>query len=116
MDSILNSVKKMLGLDESYEVFDPEIIIYINNALMVLEQLGVGHDGFTISSDSETWSMFLIDPSRLDGAKTYTYIRTRLLFDPPANATLTNTLESTARELEWRLNVKAEQIAAEENT
>lgn len=110
MDSILITIKKMLGLDAAYDVFDPEIIVYINTAINVLEQLGVGVDGYTVTSADDTWEEFLTDISKLEGAKTYIYIRVRMLFDPPANSTLSKTLEDTARELEWRLNVKAEHL------
>lgn len=112
MDSILITVKKMLGLAEDYDAFDPEIIVYINTAINVLEQLGVGIDGYTISSEDNTWDEFLTDISKLESVKTYIYIRVRLLFDPPANSTLSKTLDDTARELEWRLNVKAEHLEA----
>jgi len=108
MDSILVTIKKMLGLDANYKVFDQELIVFINTALMILEQVGIGTDGFKITGDDETWDMFLTDIDRYEGAKTYVYIRTRLAFDPPANATLHKALEDTMRELEWRLNVKVE--------
>lgn len=110
MDSILITIKKMLGLDAEYNVFDPEIIVYINTAINVLEQLGIGVDGYTVTSAEDTWEEFLTDISKLEGVKTYIYIRVRMLFDPPANSTLSKTLEDTARELEWRLNVKAEHL------
>lgn len=110
MDSILITIKKMLGLDAEYDVFDPEIIVYINTAINVLEQLGVGVDGYTVTSADDTWEEFLTDISKLESVKTYIYIRVRMLFDPPANSTLSKTLEDTARELEWRLNVKAEHL------
>lgn len=111
MDSILITIKKMLGLDASYEVFDPELIVYINTALMTLEQVGLGTNGFVITGSSETWNQAITDPTKFEGAKTYIYIRTRLAFDPPTNSSLLKSLEDTMRELEWRLNVKAEQEA-----
>lgn len=113
MDSILVEIKKMLGLGSEYNVFDPEIIVYINNAIMILEQLGVCQDGFVLTDDTQVWEDLLPDISKLEGVKTYIYIWTRLMFDPPANATLRDILEKTKSELEWRLNVKAEQMSAE---
>lgn len=107
-DSILLTIKKMLGLDNSYTVFDQDIIIFINTALMILEQVGLGPNGFTVTGESETWTDFLTDISKFEGAKTYVYIRTRLAFDPPTNSSLLKSLEDTYKELEWRLNVKAE--------
>ena len=109
MANILLDTKKLLGLDAAYQAFDTDIIIYINNALMILEQLGIGKDGFSVVDGDEQWEDFLTDINRLESVKTYVYIRTRLLFDPPANSTLSKTLEDTARELEWRMNAKAEQ-------
>lgn len=110
-DSILLTISKMLGLDAEYTVFDTDIIVYINMAIDVLEQLGVGNDGFVVTGATETWGDFLIDMSKLKSVKTYIYIRVKLLFDPPANATLFKILEDTAKELEWRLNVKAEHLS-----
>lgn len=110
MESILLTIKKKIGLDALYDAFDEDIILDINTALMVLEQLGVANDGFAITGPDETWEQAIPNVSRLEAAKTYVYARTKLAFDPPANATLVKTLEDTARELEWRLNVKAEHI------
>jgi len=111
MDNILICIKKMLGLDKDYAPFDQELIVFINSALMTLTQLGIGRNGFVVVDGSENWSDFLIatDMSKVEGAKTYVYIKTRLDFDPPANASLLKALQDNAKELEWRLNVKAEQ-------
>lgn len=110
MDSILLTIKSMLGLDETYKVFDKELIVYINTAINVLEQLGIGQDGFTVVSESDTWDSYVTDLAKMESIKTYIYIRTKLLFDPPSNSTLSKSLEDTARELEWRLNVKVEHL------
>ena len=42
MDSILTSVKKLLGLAEGYTAFDADLIMHINSVLMILNQMGVG--------------------------------------------------------------------------
>ena len=42
MESILTSIKKMLGIDEEYTHFDADVIMDINSVLMILTQLGVG--------------------------------------------------------------------------
>lgn len=105
-DSILNTIKSMLGPDSSYEAFDPDIIVQINTALAILTQVGVGPSkGFHITGADETWSDFLGDAEDLDMAKTYIYSRVKMLFDPPNNSFLMNALKETAQELEWRLNV-----------
>ena len=111
MDSILITIKKMLGIDQAYIVFDSELVVFINTALMVLEQVGLGPNGFVITGESETWDDFLTDMNKFEGVKTYVYIKTRLAFDPPTNSSLLKSFEDTMKELEWRLNVKGEQEA-----
>lgn len=44
-ESILLTIKRMLGIeDPSYEVYDQDLIVYINSAFMLLNQLGIGLD------------------------------------------------------------------------
>lgn len=97
----------MLGF-ENDEHFDQELIMHINTTFTILTQLGVGpSEGFRITlGGQEQWSDFTNDDKVLESVKTYVYIRTRLIFDPPANSFLIEALERTARELEWRLNVE----------
>lgn len=108
MESILTSIKKKLGITEEYAHFDDQLIMDINSVLMVLEQIGVGEDGFTISSDEQTWDEFLNNIKNLEAVKTYIYLRVRLMFDPPQNSSIQQAFKQQADELEWRLNVKAE--------
>lgn len=110
MESILVSIKKMLGIDKDYDHFDPEIIIHINSVLMVLEQLGVGpEEGFFITGNDEVWSVFLGKHLKhIEAVKTYVYLKVRLIFDPPTTSFLIDAITRQITELEWRLNVKAE--------
>lgn len=110
MNSILISIKKLLGLSEEYAPFDTDLIIHINTFLGVLNQLGVGVTNFKITGATETWADFLSgsDPGLLDECKTYVYIRTKLVFDPPSSSIVTQALKETMNELEWRLNIKTE--------
>ena len=83
-ESILTSVKKMLGPEEDYEHFDPDLIIHINSVLATLNQLGVGPDeGFSIEDKNAKWSDFITDERLLNLVPTYVYLKVRLLFDPP---------------------------------
>lgn len=108
-ESILNTIKKMLGLDPTYTVFDTDIIVAINSALMALMQIGIGpKNGFKIKSSDDTWDSIICGSTNLESVKTYVYIKTRLLFDPPSNSSVTEALKATASEIEWRLNVEAE--------
>lgn len=108
MESILTSIKKLLGPEESYDHFDTDIIIHINSALMVLNQLGVGPvDGFSISDKEAVWTDF-VPEKNIEAVKTYVYLKVRLIFDPPQSSFLVAAIEKQITELEWRLNVKAE--------
>lgn len=109
MESILTSIKKMLGITEEYEHFDQDIIMHINSVFMILTQLGVGPpEGFFIEDKTYTWNDFVSDTSQIEAIKSYVYLKVKLLFDPPDRSAV---LESTNRlisELEWRLHVAAD--------
>lgn len=121
MDSILTSIKKMLGLDEDYEAFDTDIIIYINGELATLNQLGVGpKEGFSITGKNETWSTFLmptilassIESNKIESflsfVKTFVYLKVRVKFDPPNNSFVLQALKEDAKEYEWRIVTQVE--------
>ena len=110
MDSILTSIKKMLGIAEEYTHFDPDIVMHINSAFMVLTQLGVGPpEGFRINDDSSVWSDFIPeDDKRFEAVPTYVYQKVKLNFDPPSSSTVIDAMKRSIDEFEWRLNVAAE--------
>lgn len=115
MDSILTSIKKMLGVVEEYEHFDVDLIMHINTVLSVLTQLGVGpSEGFSIKDKSEKWSDFIPQDSRLDAVISYVYLKVRLLFDPPLSSSTMESINRTVSELEWRLKVAAEEMQSKE--
>ena len=110
MDSILVSIKKLLGIAADYTHFDPDIIMHINSAFSILTQLGVGPpEGFRIEDDVKTWNDFISDTIRLDAVKSYVYLKVGLMFDPPTSSAVLSAKERQISELEWRLNVAAEQ-------
>lgn len=110
MDSILTSVKKMLGIDEEYEHFDADIIMHINSVLMILNQIGVGpSDGFSISDKTAKWSDFIPDSRKLESVKSYVYLKVKLLFDPPQSSAVMESMNRMISELEWRLSVAVDQ-------
>lgn len=111
MDSILATVKKMLGLDTDYDAFDIDLITHINSVFMVLNQLGVGPiTPFTITGSNETWSSFSTTTD-VEALKTYMYIRVRLLFDPPDKTSVSDSFQKICQELEWRMVVQVEREA-----
>lgn len=108
-DSILTSIKKLLGITEEYTHFDPDIIMHINSVFMILSQLGVGPaNGFSISDATAVWSDFLPDGANLQAVKSYLYQKVKLLFDPPQSSAVLDAMKQSVSEFEWRLNVEAE--------
>lgn len=112
--NILNDTKKVLGIEPQYEVFDLDILMHINAAFATLTQLGVGPAEGVVVGEEDTWSDLIGNDPRLSPVKTYVYLRVRLLFDPPGTSYLINSLDEQAKQLEWRLNVAAENIAYRE--
>lgn len=103
MDSILTSIKKLLGIAEDYTAFDQDIILHINSVFSILHQMGVGPDTtFIISGKESTWSQFTTNKD-IESLKTLVYLRVRILFDPPASSVLMDAINKTISELEWRL-------------
>lgn len=110
-DSILLSIKKMIGLTDIYDVFDEDIITHINTAFFTLNQLGVSDEApFRISGDSEVWSDYISDENNFDAVKTYIYMKVKLVFDPPASSTVLQAYKDSINEYEYRLNVEAENL------
>ena len=108
MESILTSIKKMLGIDEAYTHFDADIIMHINSVLMILTQLGVGpEEGFVIEDDTSTWINFIpeANAAQLHAVKTYIYLKVKLMFDPPLSSAVIESMNRQIAEFEWRLNV-----------
>ena len=103
--SILTSVKKVLGLDEAYTVFDLDILTHINAAFSVLNQLGVGPvDGFMIEDKVTEWAAFGVPNNQLNMVRTYVFLKVKMLFDPPATSFLIEMTNKQISEFEWRLN------------
>ena len=108
--SILISIKKLLGITPECKDFDMDIIMHINTVFTILNQLGVGpSEGFMIENEKDEWSDF-IDESyyNFNSIKSYIHLKVKLLFDPPASSTVMEAIKQVINELEWRLNVEAE--------
>ncbi len=111
MDSILISIKKLLGIDSAYIHFDADIIMHINSVFTILNQLGVGpKEGFMIVDDTTVWNDYLPTSQRLDFVKSYVYMKVRLMFDPPTSSALLESTKQTISELEWRIMVAVDPI------
>ena len=114
--SILQDTKKALGIDAEDPSFDLDVTLQINNAFSTLHDIGVGPQaGFVIEIDDEKeWEEFLdpgTDPELqiiLSKVKNYVYLKTRLVFDPPASQFVMAAIQEQIKEAEWRINVNRE--------
>ena len=109
MDSILTSIKKMLGITEEYEHFDADLIMCINSVFMILTQMGVGpSEGFRIEDKTSDWDEFVVPEDNLESVKTYMFMKVKLMFDPPTSSAVMESTNRMIEELEWRLYTEAE--------
>ena len=116
MESILTSIKKMLGITAEYKHFDQDIIIHINTIFATLTQLGVGPaEGFSIKDEEATWTDFVPESPKLEPIKSFIFLKVRLLFDPPASSVVVDAMNRSINELEWRISVTVDPGELEEN-
>ena len=109
MDSILGSIKKLLGSTDEYGVFDKDLVMHINSVFFVLTQLGVGpEEGFSIQDETAVWEDFIPCGANLEALKTYVYLKVKMLFDPPLGSAVIESMNRQINEFEWRLNVAAD--------
>ena len=104
-ESILDSIKIMLGNSVDDTNFDAELIMFINGALAIINKLGVGPTGYKISNNSNTWDEFLGDRTDLEEVKTNVYLRVRLAFDPPQNSFLVTSIKEQIGESTWYIEL-----------
>lgn len=111
-ESILTSVKKLLGIDESYTHFDPDLIMHINSVFSILTQMGVGPpNGFSITGSSEVWNDFITkEPNNFSLVKSYMHLKVKLLFDPPLGSAVIESINRQISEFEWRLFIAADPV------
>lgn len=110
MGSILQSIKKLLGVASDYIVFDNDIIIHINTVFAILNQLNIGPaDGFFITGPTEEWETY-ITKNNLKMVETFVYLKVKLIFDPPASTAVIESINRTLSELEFRLYVEGDPV------
>ena len=110
MDSIVNNVKKLLGIDSEDDSFDVDVITMINSTIPTLAQMGIGPpNGFIVTSIENKWTDWITTPTiNLEGVKTYLYLKIKLMFDPPTNSTVIDAFNKSLSELEWRMMLAIE--------
>ena len=108
-DSILTSIKKLMGLTEEYDAFDQDILILINSVLFELEQIGVkAKDGFSLTDKTVVWSDYSDDDRLLNVLKPYIYMKTKVTFDPPTSSGALDSMNRIIDRFEWRINLYAD--------
>ena len=114
-ESILKTIKQLIGCPDDFEQFDLDLTIHINSAFATLTQLGVGpKEGYRITGVDNVWNEFEDDPQKLSLIKDYVYIKTRLLFDPPTCGSLMDSLKEQLKEMEWRLYMLYDHISEDD--
>lgn len=102
--SILDDVKKLLGIPSDVEDFDKDIIICINTVFFEVNQMGIGPlKCFSINDKTSKWSDFS-DRFDMEGFKTYMHLKVKMQFDPPANSQLAESYNNRIKELEFRIH------------
>lgn len=110
MDSILDTTKKLLGLESDYTPFDLDVITHINSVFFELQQLGVGPtNGFSIVDKTSNWSEF-VGTQQINAVKSFMFVKVRLLFDPPASSFALESMSKQAEQMAWRLNIQQEGV------
>lgn len=114
-ESILKTIKQLIGCPDDFEQFDLDLIVHINSAFATLTNLGVGpKEGYRITGADNVWSEFEDDAQKLSLIKDYVYIKTRLLFDPPISGSLMDSLKEQLNEMEWRLYMLYDPISEDD--
>lgn len=108
-ESILTSIKKLLGIMEEDKSFDADLVMFINSAFSILAQIGIGpSSGYKIKDKNNTWSEFVPEEKALETIKEYTFLKVKLVFDPPLSSATMTSYKETLRELEFRINAEVD--------
>lgn len=104
---ILDDIRSLMGSGTD-SIFDTDLLIYINSFLADLTQVGVGPVQGMVADKNTTWRQFTGNEKLFQAIRTYVYIKTRLIFDPPQSGFVTTSMQESAKELLWRINIDAE--------
>lgn len=108
-DSILKDIRNGAGLDEEDNSFDGELMIYINQALVTLNQNGIGNP-VIVKDETTTWDEFKnvlqTEANKVfELCKLYVLLKTKLIFDPPPPNTA-RYMQRSIDETLWRLKLE----------
>lgn len=108
-DSILSSVKKLIGISEDDKSFDLDIMLNINSAISTLYQLGVIKKPFSVTSKYDIYEDLFSGTSMgtedvINQIKMYFVYKTKLGFDSSTlSSTVIEVIKDMINEVEWRL-------------
>ena len=109
--SILTSVKSPLGLLESVEGFDDELVSFINGVFLSFNQIGFGPEQpYAIVDKTETWADFIADTTIHGALETLMFLKVKSIFDPTASATVAQAYSNQIEELEFRLGISGSEV------
>ena len=103
-DSVLLSIKQMLGISPEDTSFDVNVIMSINTALTTLMDLGLTEvEDEIVTDDDMTWDDLLGERTDIEYVKTYVYQKVKMIFDPPTSTAAIDAMQRSISELEWRI-------------
>lgn len=108
-EKIIDTICRMLGPADTYKHFAPTILVHINTAAGILSQNGIRPDEGFIITENTTWSDY-IDEGHFAMVKDFIFIKTKIIFDPPANSFVLDALEQESKELLWRIESDSSSI------
>ena len=110
MNNILTFTKKMIGLSEEDKSFDIDLLNIINSNFLVLHTKGIGSNNVFYIDNNTTWDDYITKFPNLEQyietIKNYIYLKTRLVFDPPTNSIILESIKQIISELEFYLFVE----------
>ena len=103
-NSVLLSIKQMLGISPEDTSFDVNVIMSINTALTTLMDLGLTEvEDQIVTGDNMTWDDLLGGRTDIEYVKTYVYQKVKMIFDPPTSTAAIDAMQRSISELEWRI-------------
>lgn len=115
--SILDDVKKQIGIYITNSDFDDSLIMAINSVLFNMYQMGIVVPNYSISDSSATWSSVLLNPENMamDTLKTWVGLKVKMIFDPPTSSILAEAIRENLKEMEWRLYITENYVGEIQN-
>lgn len=101
---ILKDIKEMLGIANEIIDFDSTLINIINTVIFTLYQIDEKSTSPINIDETSNWDLY--KGQDLNSFKTLVYLKTRLIFDPPTNSRILDSINSIISELEWRFQAE----------